>query len=43
MGIETSVAHGKQPLRPPPAARGDLEKVVPYAVSNRAAQRNLWR
>ena len=39
MGIEIPVVHGKQPVRPVPAARGELEKAVSYAVSNRAARK----
>ena len=39
MGIESSVVHGKQPVRPPPAGRGELEKDVPYAVSYRVARK----
>ena len=41
VGIEIPVVHGKHPVRPPPAARGELEKAVPYAyaVSRRATRR----
>ena len=39
MGIESSVVHGKQPVRPPPAGRGELEKDVPYAVRYRVARK----
>ena len=35
MGIESPFVQGNQPMRPPPAARGELEKDVPYAVSYR--------
>ena len=30
--IESTVVHGKQPVRPPPAAHGELGKAIPYAV-----------
>ena len=33
MGIESPVVHGKQPVRPPPAESGELERDVPYALS----------
>ena len=39
VGIESPVVHGKQPVRPLPAARGELEKDVPYAVSHRVARK----
>ena len=39
MGIESPVVHGKQPVRPPPAARGELEKDSPYTVSYRVARK----
>ena len=35
VGIESPVVRAKQRVHPPPAARGELEKVVPYAVSYR--------
>ena len=39
MDIESPVVHGKQPVRPPSAAHGELEKAVPYAVSYRVARK----
>ena len=39
MGIESPVVHCKKPVRPPPAARGELEKAVPYALLYRVARR----
>ena len=37
VGVGSPLAHGKQPVRPPPDALGELEKDVPYAVSYRVA------
>ena len=39
MGIESPVVHGKQPVRPPPAARGELEKAATYALSYGVARK----
>ena len=39
MGIGRPVVQGKQPVRPPPASRGELEKDVPHAVSYRVARK----
>ena len=39
MGIERPVIHGKQPVRLPPAARGELKKAAPYAASHRVARK----
>ena len=41
VGIEIPVVGDNQPVRPPPAARGELEKEVPHAVSNRAAHKEI--
>lgn len=37
--IESPGVHGKQPARPPPAARGELDKDVSYAVSYGVARK----
>ena len=40
VGIESPVVYGKQPVRLPPAARGEFGKDVPYyAVSHRVARK----
>ena len=45
LDIENPVIHGKQPVRPPPAARGELEKAVPCTASYHidTRERNIWR
>ena len=39
VGSESPVVHGNQPVCPPPAARSELEKDVPHAVSYRVARK----
>ena len=39
VGSESPVVHDNQPVCPPPAARSELEKDVPHAVSYRVARK----